>query len=77
MAGKAFARVVEIFKEDLRNHHFRPGPRIRRVQGTADIWEITWAPGGRATWQFGEEVKAGEPHIIWRRIGTHEIFMEP
>jgi len=35
------------------------------------------APDGRATWQFGEEVVDGQPHIIWRRIGTHDIFTRP
>ncbi|MFD6425369.1 hypothetical protein [Streptomyces sp. NPDC060198] len=36
--------------------------------------EMRWAPDGRATWQYGDEVRAGEPHVIWRRVGGHEIF---
>ncbi|PZT76671.1 MULTISPECIES: hypothetical protein [unclassified Streptomyces] len=32
------------------------------------------AAGGRATWQYADEVRAGEPHIVWRRVGGHEIF---
>ncbi|MGQ0773239.1 MAG: hypothetical protein ACT4NY_02280 [Pseudonocardiales bacterium] len=47
------------------------------MQGVADVWELTWAPDGRATWQYGPEQLAGEPHIIWRRINTHDIFRNP
>ncbi|MER6108587.1 hypothetical protein ACWG5P_11115 [Streptomyces prasinus] len=36
--------------------------------------EMTWAPDGRATWQYGDELREGEPHVIWRRVGGHEIF---
>lgn len=36
--------------------------------------EMHFAPDGRATWQFGDEIKAGQAHVVWRRIGTHDIF---
>jgi hypothetical protein len=39
---------------------------------------MTWAKDGQATWQYGQELKAGEvAHVIWRRIGSHEIFGGP
>jgi hypothetical protein len=38
---------------------------------------MTFAPNGRATWQYGLEIRPDEPHVIWRRIGTHEIFRNP
>ena len=38
---------------------------------------MTWAPDGRATWQYGEEKIPGIKHVIWRRIGTHDIFSPP
>jgi hypothetical protein len=38
---------------------------------------MTWAPDGRATFSYGTPVKEGEAHIIWRRIGTHDIFTNP
>ena len=38
---------------------------------------MTFAPDGRATWQFGPEIKARQAHVVWRRIGTHEIFRAP
>ncbi|MFD8668992.1 hypothetical protein ACFXAY_35085 [Streptomyces microflavus] len=68
------------FEEDLDTGQFRPGLRVKVVQGAKTsegepIFEMTWAkPDGRATWQYGEKTKAGSAHIIWRRIGGHEIF---
>ncbi|WP_281288337.1 hypothetical protein [Haloactinospora alba] len=35
---------------------------------------MTWAPDGRATWQYGDEQRPGIVHVIWRRVGTHAIF---
>ncbi len=37
---------------------------------------MTWAPNGRATFEYGEEIR-GEPHVVCRRIGTHEAFRSP
>ncbi len=56
---------------------FPPTLRVHRVQGTANVWEITFAPDGRATFEYGAEVMAGEPHVIWRRVGTHAVLSEP
>lgn len=41
------------------------------------VYELTWAPDGRATFEYGPEQRPGEPHIIWRRTGTHEILKAP
>ncbi|WP_261415949.1 hypothetical protein [Streptomyces sp. CBG33] len=41
------------------------------------VYELTWAPDGRATWTYGRMVVAGEQHIVWRRIGGHGIFTGP
>lgn len=63
---------------DLRSGRgFRPGLRIKGVQGTTGVYEMTWAPDGRATWHYGPERLQGEPHIVWRRVGTHDIFRNP
>jgi hypothetical protein len=48
--------------------------RIKRIRGTGHVWEMTWAPNGRASFRYGSELKPGHPHIIWLRIGGHEIF---
>ena len=68
----AFAR----FDADLAGGTFRPGLRVKRIQGTDDIFEMTWAPDGRATLEYGTPQKAGA-HVIWRRIGRHAIFRRP
>jgi hypothetical protein len=49
---------------------FPPALRVQRVQGAEDIWDITFAPDGRATFRYGEEVVPGEPHVLWRRVGS-------
>jgi hypothetical protein len=75
---EAYGAARRAFVDDLRSGRgFRPGLRVKRVQSTADVWEMTWAPNGRATWQYGDERKPGEQHVVWRRIGTHDIFREP
>ena len=38
---------------------------------------MTWAADGRATFRYGEPRRPGEPHVIWRRVGTHDIFDNP
>jgi hypothetical protein len=72
-----FHTAVQKFVADLRRGRFRAGLRVKRVQGTHEIFEMTWAKNGRATFQYGDEVLRGEPHVIWRRIGTHDVFDEP
>ncbi len=66
------------FVEDMRRGGgFRKGLRVRTVQGAVGIFEMTWADDGRATLMYGEAVIEGEPRVIWRRVGTHEIFGRP
>lgn len=74
---EAFRKAVAKFLEDLPSGRFRKGLRIKRVQGTSGIFEMTWAAGGRATFQYGEEIIEGEPHVVWRRVGTHAILSAP
>lgn len=50
--------------------------RVKRVQGTAAVWELTYAADGRATFSYGDEVVRGEPHVIWRRVGTHDVLVD-
>ena len=71
---KAVSALVEDLKHDRRP---RPGLRIKGVRGAPGVLEMTWAPDGRATFEFGTEVRRGEPHVVWRRIGTHEVFRRP
>jgi hypothetical protein len=74
---RAFLAVVRLSVEGLRHGRLDPRLRVKRVQGRPGAWEMSWAPDGRATFEYGEEVRPGEPHVIWRRVGTHEVFREP
>ncbi|MEU2770798.1 hypothetical protein ABZ628_29245 [Streptomyces diastaticus] len=79
---RKFRQTVAAFVEDLRaGGHFRAGLRIKRVQQATGIYELTWSmgtgPAGRATWQYGPALRPGEQHIVWRRIGGHDIFTRP
>ncbi|WP_326743410.1 hypothetical protein [Streptomyces sp. NBC_01768] len=68
---RRFRRVVlDSFVPDLRTG--RQG--VRCAPG---IYELTWAPDGRATWSYGREQIAGTLHIVWRRIGGHDILAGP
>jgi hypothetical protein len=74
----AFKTALDHFVADLKSGGtFRKGLRIKKMRGRAEVWELTWAPDGRATWEYGTELKPGEPHVVWRRIGTHDIFGAP
>ncbi|HEX6844700.1 MAG TPA: hypothetical protein VF235_06235 [Actinomycetota bacterium] len=65
------------FLEDLPTGRFRPGLRVKGIQGADGIFEMSWAGDGRATFEYGDEHRPGEPHIVWRRIGGHGIFADP
>jgi hypothetical protein len=74
----AFLAAVTHFVEDLgAGGQFCKGLRIKGVQGAAGIFEMTWAPDGRATFRYGESIRPGEAHVIWRRVGTHDVLGQP
>ena len=73
-----FARAVTKLVCDLRaGVGIRPSLRAKHVQGAVGIFEISWSGDGRATFEYGPEQIPGEPHIIWRRIGGHDILDHP
>jgi hypothetical protein len=74
---RAFLAAVQMFVAGLVSGGLNPRLRIKRVRGQVGVWELTWAPDGRATFEYGDEVRPGDPHIIWRRVGTHDIFRQP
>jgi hypothetical protein len=74
----AFRVAVTKFVEDLdRGGKLRKGLRVKGIQGTTGIFEMTWAADGRATFQYGPSRRKGETHIVWRRVGTHEVLRNP
>lgn len=64
------------FDTDLASGAFRRGLRVKRVEGTDSIFEMTWAPDGRATFEYGSPLGQGA-HVVWRRIGRHDVFRRP
>lgn len=75
---RALRAALAKFVEDLRaGSGFRPSLRVKGVRGAPGVFEMTWARDGRATFSYGRSVLEGEPHIIWRRIGTHDILRRP
>jgi len=73
----AFQAAAAKFVADLPSGRFRPGLRVKGVQGAPGVFEMTGADDGRVTFEFGFVVREGETHIVWRRIGTHDIFTRP
>jgi hypothetical protein len=71
--------AVAKFVDDLKGEgRFRSGLRVKPMKAAPGIFEMTWEiRNGRATLQFGPPLQEGEPHIIWRRVGGHEIFGKP
>ena len=72
-----FKRAVNKFIQDLPMRKFRASLRVKGIRGASGIFELTWAGDGRATFQYGDAIIEGEPHIVWRRCGGHEIFSTP
>lgn len=76
--SREYRQAVEKFVDALRAGNQPPNSlRIKRVQGTKDIWEMSYSGDGRATFRYGTEVKPGETHVQWLRIGGHEILSRP
>ncbi len=53
--------------------HLGVKPMVGR---TPVIMEFRWAADGRCTGEYGR-LRQGKIHVIWRRIGTHEIYGDP
>lgn len=55
----------------------RPGLGVKLMEGFDGIYEMRWSYNGRATFEYGKEVRPGLRHIIWRRVGYHDILNQP
>lgn len=77
---KRFRVALGRFIDDLREIEsgqktwFRPGLRVKRVRGTWGLYEMTWAPDGRATFSWGDAAVRGLVHVQWHRCGDHSIL---
>jgi hypothetical protein len=75
---KDFLPAVAAYETDPTAFVWPRGLRFERLQATADICAVTWSfagPDGRATFQF--TTVDGEPCLIWRRIGRHDVYRRP
>jgi hypothetical protein len=73
-----FAAAYKKMVADLKTGRgLREGLRVKGIRGQSGVYEMTWAPDGRATFTYGISPRPGDIHIIWRRIGGHEIFQQP
>ncbi len=74
-------KAVDKFIEDLSEprSQFRRSLRVKSMQSADGIFEMSWGqPDGRATFQYGEEIHAGEPHVIWQASSAPTgIFANP
>ena len=74
----AFLIAVQQFVDDIQHGRpFRKGLRVKGIQGATGIFEMTWTPDGRATFEYGDEVIDGETYVVWRRVGSHAVFETP
>lgn len=71
---QAFRATVEKFVADLERGTFRAGLRVKGITSARGIFELTWGPNGRATFEYGTPIREGEQHIVWRRVGTHDVL---
>ena len=75
-----FERRLQEFVADLldmergRSTWFRRTLRVKKVQGLSDVYEMSWASDGRATFALGDPPIEGKLHVVWLRIGGHEIL---
>ncbi len=78
---RLFREAVRKFAEDLvqlPHGQFRRSLRVMSMRGADGIFEMTWdGADGRATFAYGEENTPGDPHIVWRRVGSHAVYEDP
>ena len=73
---RRFRIAFDRFDADLAAGRFRPGLRVKPVAAAEGVFEMSWAPNGRATLEYGRP-EGDDVRVIWRRIGTHDVFRRP
>jgi len=66
------------YEADPKGYVWPAKLRFERIRHGGGICAVTWSfagPDGRATFEFGTD--EGQPCIIWRRIGHHDIYTNP
>jgi hypothetical protein len=74
----AFRRARDRFVAALMADRIpEAGLGIEEMAGHPHIYEFHFSGGGRATFHYGTSARGRNAHVIWRRIGGHEIYREP
>jgi hypothetical protein len=68
-----FAAVLRRFIQDAEHGRLRPGLRVKGLRSAPGVFEMTWAPDGRATFEIGATRGEGL-HVVWRRTGDHSVL---
>ena len=71
---RKFRAASAAVRADLPSRRFRPSLRVKSFRHRDGVFEMSWGQNRRALWTYGPEVIPGQPHIVWLRIGTHDIF---
>ncbi len=72
---RRFRIAVGKFVEDLKARRPpRAGLGIERYEKQEGVFEFHFSPDGRALFRYGVSPHPGEVHVIWLRIGTHDIY---
>ena len=72
------AAVVKLVAALQQDPPRLPGdPLVHPLAGHRGVYELRFAPDGRATFTFAPPVRGTKPHVIWRRIGGHDVLTRP
>jgi hypothetical protein len=70
-----FKAAISLLVDDLKaGRGIRPGLGVKRFHSVPGVWEFAWAGDGRALFRYGTSPHEGDIHIIWLRVGTHDIY---
>ena len=76
--AEEFLPAVAAYEADPSGFVWPRTLRFERLKGTGGICAVTWSfsgPDGRATFEFS--TIDGEPCLVWRRIGRHDVYRRP
>ncbi|WIG60406.1 MAG: hypothetical protein OJF49_003154 [Ktedonobacterales bacterium] len=71
------AAVADMVADMKAKRPFHPALRVKGFRRLPGVFEMTWANDGRALFTYGTSPHAGDVHITWLRIGTHDILQHP
>ena len=60
--------------ETKKQRWFRPGLRVKTVRGAPGLYEMSWAPDGRALFSLEIAGPGQLVHVVWHRCGDHSTL---